>query len=250
MTQTVTSASSTGRRRRLAAWAPAIVSIVGALVVSLMVGVPRLVSAAANSNSTFTPVGPLRVLDTRNGAKVPAGGTITVTGVAGASAVAVNITVTEPDGPGFVTAWPSGARPTVSSVNYVTDQTVPNFAIVPTDSAGNFRLFTLAATHIIVDVTGAFSEIPAGSPTPGGGITAAVSHYELIPSINSTLVSGTAYNGTNETITIGIDLQAPTGEAKTTYANSVAPGQTAAWSTYFDGQFTSGVTVIRAYKAY
>jgi hypothetical protein len=230
-------------------WAPAIASIAGALFVAL-VGVPRLVSAADSTGSTFTPVGPTRVLDTRNDAKVSAGGIIAVRGVTGARAVAVNITVTEPDGPGFVTAWPGGPTPVVSNVNYVAGQTVPNFAIVPTDASGNFRLFTLAAAHLIVDISGAFSEVPAGAPVPGGGITATVAHYQVESSINSTEVSGTAYNGTNETITIGIDLQSPTGQAKTTFANNVAPGQTATWDTFFDGQFTGGVTVLRAYKAY
>jgi hypothetical protein len=246
-TKVLRSGGSVGSR--LGRWAPAIVSIAGALVVSLAVGVPAIVSAATGSGSTFTPVGPTRVLDTRNGDKVPAGGTISVTGVAGARAVAVNITVTEPDGPGFVTAWPSGARPNVSSVNYVAGQTVPNFAIVPTDASGNFRLYTLASAHLIVDVTGAFSEIPGGGPAPGGGITAVVTNYEQT-SIGVTFVSGTAYNGTNETITIAIDLQSPTGQTRTTYANSVAPGQTAAWQTSLDGAITGGVVVLRAYKAY
>jgi hypothetical protein len=127
------------------------------------------------------------------------------------------------------------------------DQTVPNFAIVPTDASGNFRLFTLASAHLIVDITGAFSEIPAGGPVPGGGITATVTHYQLQSSINATEVSGTAYNGTNATTTIAIDLQAPTGQTTTTFANNVAPGQTATWDTFFDGQFTSGVIVLRAY---
>jgi hypothetical protein len=63
-------------------------------------------------------------------------------------------------------------------------------------------------------------------------------------------VSGTATNNTNETVTIAIDLQSPSGETATTYASAVAAGQTGSWVTYFVGQFTSGVTVLRAYKAY
>jgi hypothetical protein len=45
-------------------------------------------------------------------------------------------------------------------------------------------------------------------------------------------------------------LQAALGESKTTFANDVAPGQTAAWNTFFSGEFTTGVSVLRAYKAF
>src|SRR4051812_12291668 len=110
--------------RELRRWTPTIVSLVGALTICLAFGVPQLVSAAGGAGSIFTPVGPTRVLDTRTGlgrsgeGKVPAGGTVTVRGLSGARALAVNITVTEPDAAGFVTAWPGGARPNSSAVNY------------------------------------------------------------------------------------------------------------------------------------
>jgi hypothetical protein len=237
-------------------WAPTLVSLIGALVVTLVVGVPALVSAAGDNGTTFVPSGPTRVLDTRSGlgvfgnGKVAAGHTVNVHGIAGARALAVNITVTDPDAAGFITAWPGGSRPNTSALNYEAGQTVANSAIVPTDSAGDFVIFTMSPTHIIVDVTGSFSEPVAGGGggTPTGQITAIVTNYN--PVTGSTLVSGTTTNGTGETITIAIDLTAPTGEARTTYADDVAPGQTAAWSTYFTGQFTSGVTVLRAYKAF
>jgi hypothetical protein len=229
-----------------------VLAIIIALGVSV-VAVPRLVSAATQTNATFSPAAPQRLLDTRDGTggqfgKVQAGTAIAVHAPFGAQAVAVNITVTNPEGPGFITAWPGGPRPTVSSVNYSADQTVPNFAIVPVGADGNFQLFTLATTDIIVDLTGTFQEPRAGSVPANTGITATITNYS--PSSSFTFISGTASNGTNETITIAIDLQAPTGQTTTTYANDVAPGAVAAWSTSFNGQFSSGAVVIRAIKAF
>ena len=249
-----TKGDSKDAHRDLRRWTPTIVSLVGALTICLAFGVPQLVSAAGGSGSVFTPVGPTRVLDSRTGlgtrvaGKVPAGGTVVVRGLSGARALAVNITVTEPDAAGFITAWPGGARPNSSAVNYEGGQTVANSAIVPTDPNGNFTLFTMTGTHLIVDVTGSFDEIPGGSAPITGAINATVTHYA--PAFGSTDVSGTVVNGTNETITIAIDLQAASGESKTTFADNVAPGQTAAWDTFFSGEFTTGVSVLRAYKAF
>jgi hypothetical protein len=227
----------------------AVIAALGAAVIA----VPRFVSADTQANTTFSPAAPQRLLDTRDGTggvfgKIQAGTAVTVHAPFGAQAVSVNITVTNPEGPGFITAWPGGPRPNVSSVNYSAGQTVPNFAIVPVGADSNFQLFTLATTDLIVDLTGTFLEPRAGSVPGNTGISAAITNYS--PSSGFTTVSGTVSNGTNETITIAIDLQAPTGEAKTTFADNVAPGSVAAWSTIFNGQFSSGAVVLRAVKAF
>src|SRR4051794_30401811 len=50
---------------------------------------------------------------------------------AGATAVTLNLTPTEPDGPGFLTAYPCDAlRPEASNVKYVAGQNVPNLSTV------------------------------------------------------------------------------------------------------------------------
>ena len=117
--------------------------------------------------------GPVRLLDTRAGSRIgyagdkPGAGaivTVPITGVAGiaaagVTAVAVNVTATDTSGPGYVTAWPSStAQPTTSNLNVeFVGQTRANHAIVPVGPDGAINLFTLAGTHLIVDVFGWFS---------------------------------------------------------------------------------------------
>ena len=134
---------------------------------------------------TFSGVTPGRLLDTRpgqptldgraQGAGSVAGGrttTVDVTGragvPAGASAVAVNITVTDPTAPSFVTAWPTGAsRPTAASVSMVPGETVPNMALLDVGDGGEISLYNYAgSTHLVVDVMGWFPS--------GGGYTGLV----------------------------------------------------------------------------
>ena len=82
-------------------------------------------SAAVPVRGTFSPVDPVRILDTRDGTGVvdqrvgPLGiGQVLeldVTGVGGvpdtgAGAVVLNVTVTEAAGPGYVTVYPCGPR--------------------------------------------------------------------------------------------------------------------------------------------
>jgi hypothetical protein len=110
---------------------------------------------------------PARLLDTRNGkgrpgtAKVPAGGVIQLQvggeeGIpAGARSAVLNVTVTEPDGPGFVTVYPCGSQaPTASNLNYVSGQTVANAVVSKLDDNGAVCLVTKLAAHLVVDVDG------------------------------------------------------------------------------------------------
>jgi hypothetical protein len=121
--------------------------------------------------STYQPLAPARVLDTRNGTgtgsatPVPHGGTIDLT-VAGAggvpatgvTAVALNVTATNASGPPtYVTVFPSGAaRPVASNLNVVPGQTAPNLVIVQVNN-GKISLYNAAGTvDLIADVQGWF----------------------------------------------------------------------------------------------
>ncbi len=96
--------------------------------------------------------------------RLPAGSTTTVK-VAGAggvpadaTAVSLNLTVTNPRTPGFLTAYPCDhERPPTSNVNFRSDNTVAGAAIVPVAADGTVCIFNSAATHLIVDVMGSFS---------------------------------------------------------------------------------------------
>ena len=78
-----------------------------------------------------------------------------------AESVALNVTVTETVGPGFVTVYPCGSQqPLASNLNYVGGQTVPNAVIARVGSGGAVCLFVSEGTHLVADVTGYF---PPGS---------------------------------------------------------------------------------------
>ena len=83
----------------------------------------------------------------------------------GVGAVSMNVTVTSPDGEGFITVYPCDTKPDASNLNYTLDQTVPNAVIAPVSSTGDVCFYTNAQTHLLADINGYF-------PT-GQGFTAA-----------------------------------------------------------------------------
>jgi len=122
--------------------------------------------------SRFHAVTPARLLDTRDAAS-PIGSestrTLTVTGAGpipatGVTAVALNVTITEPTEPSFLTAFPfDTVMPLASNVNYVPGLTVPNLVVVrvPTSGphTGVIGFFNrLGSTHLVVDVVGYYDE--------------------------------------------------------------------------------------------
>jgi hypothetical protein len=115
----------------------------------------------------YVEVPSTRLLDTRlpanTGPKVAALGTIHLQVVGAvvppnARSVVLNVTATEPDGSGFLTVFPGGApRPLSSNLNYVAGQTIPNAVIVGLGPTGTVDIFSLAASHVVVDVVGYFA---------------------------------------------------------------------------------------------
>ncbi|MBI5089474.1 MAG: Ig-like domain repeat protein, partial [Actinobacteria bacterium] len=123
----------------------------------------------------YAPLSPARVLDSRaDGATVDGrfigggplvGGTVFELDITdragvppGASAVSLNVTVTEPIASGFLTVFPCGTtRPNASSLNFVAGQTVPNAVLAKIGDNGTICLFAQVATHVIVDVNGYFA---------------------------------------------------------------------------------------------
>ncbi|MFT3855276.1 MAG: hypothetical protein QM733_21460 [Ilumatobacteraceae bacterium] len=121
--------------------------------------------AADGEAGGYVAVGPTRALDTRRttGA-VTAGRTIVVPLAAdvpaGSSAVAVNLTVADQRGAGYLTAYPCDrARPDTSSLNYDRGDPVSGFTLVRVDDSAQLCIFTFATTQVVVDVVGAF--VPA-----------------------------------------------------------------------------------------
>jgi len=123
---------------------------------------------APGTGAGFTGKDPTRVLDTRIGtgapaAKLGAGRTLTLTvpGIpAGATAVALNVTVTGPTAASFLTVYPGGsARPVdASNLNYVANQTIPNLVLVPLGSGNKVTFYNAAGTvNVIADLVGYYS---------------------------------------------------------------------------------------------
>jgi subtilisin family serine protease len=128
--------------------------------------------SATSGYGTFYSLAPSRILDTRHGlgapqAKVGTGNSINVTvdgrgaiPATGVAAVVLNVTVTDPTAPSFVTVWPTGqTRPNASNINFTAGQTVPNLVTVKVGSGGQVSLYNSAgSTDLIADVAGYYGD--------------------------------------------------------------------------------------------
>ncbi len=123
-------------------------------------------SAPASSNGLYTSLFPVRALDTRATPPRPGpGGTVTVTlggfdGVpVGATAVVLNVTVTNPTAGTYITAWPSDlGRPVASDLNARPNETIPNLVLVKLSSTGQVSFYNaVGSTDLVVDLFGWYS---------------------------------------------------------------------------------------------
>lgn len=130
------------------------------------------ISSVMLRGTTYMPVDPARLLETRSGAgndtidglfegqgQRGAGTTLQLDvadrgGVpADALAVVVNIAAVSPAANGFVTVYPCGVtRPTASNLNAQTGVTVSTAAVVEIGTSGRICIYTSMATHLLVDV--------------------------------------------------------------------------------------------------
>ncbi|MFF8263532.1 PKD domain-containing protein [Streptomyces virginiae] len=119
----------------------------------------------------YTPMTPVRFVDTREGLGTTRGqlagqktfGT-RISGLRGVpegvTAVALNVTATNPKEAGHLSVFPSGGSvPITSNVNFTAGQTIANAVIVPVgpDGSINVRNGAWAGTDVIVDVVGFYS---------------------------------------------------------------------------------------------
>lgn len=115
-------------------------------------------AAAGPVASTFTPVPPVRVLDTRTTGPVGPGGVarldLTSRVPAGTTTVVLNVTGTEPTAATYVTAYPSGApRPGTSNLNLVGGETRANLVTVAVAADRAVNLYNnTGSTHLIADL--------------------------------------------------------------------------------------------------
>jgi hypothetical protein len=215
---------------------------------------------APDLGSTYTPVTPQRVLDTRTGVghagAIGPGQAITLTVPnipSGTKAVVLNVTVTRPTAAGHLIVYPYGAaRPNVSNLNFVAGQTVPNLVTAAVDSAGRVSIYNSAGTsHVVADLAGYYrvrsgSEYTGTSPTrvmdtrtgvgvAKGKITAGGSKTLTIPG----LPAGTTAVALNVTVT------GPTNGSVLTVYPSDAAQPTASNLNYVAGQTIANMVVVK-----
>jgi hypothetical protein len=134
-------------------------------------------SASSASGSDFNSQVPQRIVDTRPGSgqgyagqTLGPGGVLTVqvagfggvpsmTSSSPPTAVALNVTVTDPSQGSYLTVWPSNVtQPGTSDINYGPSQTQPNLVVVGLSPTGQVSFFNqLGTVDIVVDVEGWYS---------------------------------------------------------------------------------------------
>lgn len=136
--------------------------------VQLLADVVGWYDDGSGGGDRYNAVTPKRLLDTRDGTggtlgKVVGGTSIdlTVTGgtspvPADATAVAINMTVTDATAASHLSVWPTGqAMPNASNLNFGAGLTIPNLVIVGIGTGGKISIFNNAGqTNIIGDVVG------------------------------------------------------------------------------------------------
>ncbi len=119
--------------------------------------------------STFVPISPVRVVDTRHdapgrrttdstfavslGARLPAG----------ATAVAFNLTAAGPTADGYLAVGPCGTPTNGSTVNFTSGVSRGAMTVTPVDANGSVCVSNRGETDVIVDLQGAFVGGPDGS---------------------------------------------------------------------------------------
>jgi hypothetical protein len=141
--------------------------------VSVIVPAP----VAAGPSGRYTAADPARVLDTRSGLGGPSTRfgpqetrDLQVTGgavPADATAVVVNMTVTNATAGRFLTVFPSGvARPVASNLNFRAGDTIPNLVTAGVGASGRISIYNEAGnTDVLADLVGYYR------PSTGAGFT-------------------------------------------------------------------------------
>jgi hypothetical protein len=208
-------------------------------------------SAAVQIPAGYVGINPGRIYDSRGpsftNARLSAGQQVTInSGQPGASAVGVNIVMTDTVGAGFLTAWPSGPRPNTSVINSTNPgENVANFLLIPVAPNGTFQIFTLNPTHIVIDIMGFMAGGSAVAPTGFNGQVTGYQPLGVGTTYAYTMVTGDVSNGTSASVDLRADVHCPDGTVSTASVYSIPAGATHGWGPVMcDGSaFSSGASV-------
>jgi serine protease len=128
-------------------------------------------AAGSTATGAYTALSPTRLLDTRKtGQTLGAAGSLNLTVTAGsvpsaATAVALNVTVTDTTASSYLSVYPAGeTQPLLSNLNWVAGETVPNMVMVPIGSGGQVTFYNnTGSTDVVVDLEGYFAAEATGS---------------------------------------------------------------------------------------
>jgi subtilisin family serine protease len=157
---------------------PDIVSDSGASTPNLLLMVAGPNLGVETTPTTMKSINPQRIFDTRSGeggvpvrkvggnyvleVQVSGKNNIAQTGV---SAVSLNVTATNPEGTGFITVYPCGSLPNISSLNFNVGETVPNAVIARLSDTGSLCFYSNVPVDIIADVNGSLLDGNGFNPT-------------------------------------------------------------------------------------
>jgi GH25 family lysozyme M1 (1,4-beta-N-acetylmuramidase) len=215
------------------------------------------------SGSLLDSLGPVRVMDTRNGTGVPQApvgpaGTVKlqVTGVdgvpaSGVTAVVLNVTATDTTASSYVTVWPDGtAQPTASNLNFTAGETIPNLVVVPVGADGEVDFYNhVGSVDLVGDLAGYFTSSGTGSTFVAAGPSRVLdtrngTGVEQAPvgpgatiSLQVTGVAGVPASGVTAVV---LNVTA-TGPTASSYVTVYADGQTQPTASNLN--FTPGETI-------
>ena len=183
----------------------------------------------------FNTLAPARLLDTRTaGGPVDQGQTrnLQVSGrggvpAAGVSAVALNVTVTDPTTSSYLSVFPAGApRPATSTLNFVAGQQLANRVIVPVGAGGQVSLYNaMGRVNVVVDVSGWFTDATSGA---GGSRFAAIGPQRILDTrygFGNVMDGGIATVALADTLSLGVTAVV----ANFTIADATLPSYLTIW---------------------
>ncbi len=196
------------------------------------------------NNSAYTPASaPTRLCDTRSGSgdvcaghTLGAGGSLNLDVITGsvpanATAVQLNVTVTDTTASSYLTVYPTGAtQPTASNLNWPAGDTVANAVVVAPGSGGDVTFYNFqGSTDVVVDLEGWYAPPSSQSNTDG-------SYVPLSPSriCDTRTGSGDACAGHTlgqagvQTVTVAGQGGVPASGASAVVINVTATNTTAA----------------------
>jgi hypothetical protein len=191
-------------------------------------------ASVANAASTYVPLPPDRITDTRPDSGYPNAGrtlgpegllNIQVTGigkvpVTGVTAVVINLTDVNPTASSYLTVFPEGAtQPAASNLNFTADETVASLATVPLGSQGGVTIFNdEGIVNVVVDIEGYYT-----TTSQSGGLYDPVTPIRVLGS----LAAGTPIGPSSSIAVTVAGVDGVPADASAVVANVIAAGSNA-----------------------